>query len=112
MPQQVGAAGQMFFFDEIQQPGREETLARGVEQNRGTLFDQRADLIEFGLAEPYRRDWIWCHVRRTSAAAASPRAREEFALPVRTYRSCGPDFFHVLRTAPRPELRERLVQLF
>src|ERR1700678_3012543 len=69
VPQQIGATRQMFFFDEIQQPGREKTFARRIEQNRRALFDQRANLIEFGLAEPYRRGWIWCHVRRTSMAA-------------------------------------------
>src|SRR5271155_2758832 len=50
---------------------RKKSLARGIEQDRGAMLDQGANLIEFGLGEPRGRDWMRFHVRRSAPAPVS-----------------------------------------
>ena len=53
-PQQLGPARQAFFVHVLADASREESLARRIEQDRGALLDQRANLIELGFGEPAR----------------------------------------------------------
>ena len=77
-PQQIGPVRQAFFVHVLADASREESLARSIEQDRGALFDQRANLIKLGFGKMRGRNWMRFHGRRSAPASCCRLA--EFAV--------------------------------
>src|SRR5208282_1513995 len=63
---QLAATRPALLIEVLAHTRRKEALSRRIEQDRGALLDQDADIVELGLCERRVRDWMLFHARHAS----------------------------------------------